>query len=59
MTSEQITDWRHSLGLTQTEAAARLGVSMRMYQYYEAGSYKIPLRVKEQCILMRGLSATL
>ena len=31
-------DLRERLGLTQSEMADKLGVTMRMYRYYEAGS---------------------
>lgn len=37
MTPTAIREWRSRLGLTQQQAADALGVSLRMYAYYEAG----------------------
>lgn len=34
---QALIDLRESLGLTQSEMAAKLGVAFRSYQYYEAG----------------------
>lgn len=37
MTSAELAAWRNRLGLTQAQAAAALGLSHRMYRYYEKG----------------------
>ncbi len=42
MTSSDLLDIRKSNGLTQAEIANRLGMSLRMYGYYEAGNRPIP-----------------
>lgn len=36
-------------GMTQGEAAAALGVSPRMWRYYEAGSHLLPKTVRLAC----------
>ncbi|MBA3810654.1 MAG: helix-turn-helix transcriptional regulator [Caulobacteraceae bacterium] len=46
--------WRVCHGMTQGEAAAALGVSPRMWRYYEAGSHILPKTVRLACI---GLDA--
>jgi hypothetical protein len=46
--------WRTGRGITQSEAAAALGVSPRMWRYYEAGSHLLPKTVRLACI---GLDA--
>jgi uncharacterized protein DUF2442/helix-turn-helix protein len=38
--------WRAAHRLTQTEAARALGVSPRMWRYYEAGSHLLPKTVR-------------
>jgi hypothetical protein len=38
--------WRMAHEMTQAEAAAALGVSPRMWRYYEAGSHLLPKTVK-------------
>jgi hypothetical protein len=42
--------WRTERGMTQTEAAASLGVSPRMWRYYEAGTHLLPKTVRLACI---------
>jgi transcriptional regulator with XRE-family HTH domain len=37
MTSAELMTWRKRMGLTQAQAAAALGLSHRMYRYYEKG----------------------
>jgi hypothetical protein len=44
--SEWLRAWRLGHGLTQAEAAASLGVSPRMWRYYEAGSHLLPKTVR-------------
>ena len=44
--SEWLRAWRFGHGLTQAEAAASLGVSPRMWRYYEAGSHLLPKTVR-------------
>ncbi len=41
--------WRASHGMTQAEAADALGVSVRMWRYYEAGSHLLPKTVRLAC----------
>jgi hypothetical protein len=38
--------WRTAHGMTQAEAASALGVSPRMWRYYEAGSHLLPKTVR-------------
>jgi Protein of unknown function (DUF2442)/Helix-turn-helix domain len=38
--------WRAAHGMTQAEAAKALGVSPRMWRYYEAGSHLLPKTVR-------------
>lgn len=51
----QLRDWRRRIGLTQRDAADRLGVSRRQYQAYEAGT-PIPWTV---VLATRAISAGL
>jgi hypothetical protein len=46
--------WRASHGMTQAEAAVTLGLSPRMWRYYEAGTHLLPKTVRLACI---GLDA--
>jgi hypothetical protein len=46
--------WRDAHGMTQAEAAVALGVSPRMWRYYEAGTHLLPKTVRLACI---GLDA--
>ncbi len=46
--------WRNKHDMTQAEAATALGVSPRMWRYYEAGSHLLPKTVRLACI---GLDA--
>ena len=46
--------WRDGHRMTQSEAAAALGVSPRMWRYYEAGTHLLPKTVRLACI---GLDA--
>jgi DNA-binding XRE family transcriptional regulator len=39
-------DWRAARDMTQAEAARALGVSPRMWRYYEAGTHLLPKTVK-------------
>jgi DNA-binding XRE family transcriptional regulator len=36
---DRLREWRERVGLTQAEAALRLGASLRTYVYWEAGKY--------------------
>jgi predicted transcriptional regulator len=42
--------WRTEHRLTQADAAAALGVSPRMWRYYEAGTHLLPKTVRLACI---------
>jgi transcriptional regulator with XRE-family HTH domain len=39
-------EWRGDHGMSQTEAAKALGVSPRMWRYYEAGTHLLPKTVR-------------
>ena len=45
MTAPELLAWRHTRGLTQTQAAADLGVKLRAYQYWEMGKRPPPATV--------------
>mgnify|MGYP006435533715 CR=1 FL=1 len=49
MNPDDLKAWRARLSLSQREAAEALGLSPRIYQYYEAGSVRIPYPVKLAC----------
>ena len=49
MRAEGIRAWRKRLRLTQTEAGAAIGMSLRQMQSYEAGEAVIPLTVELAC----------
>lgn len=50
MDREGFRHWRKDyLGLTQAEAAERLGVSIRQVKHYEAGTRAIPDRTAQRC----------
>ena len=42
VTPQALKAWRGRLGLSQTAAAAALGLSRRAYQHYESGTRAIP-----------------
>lgn len=42
--------WRTARRMTQQEAAASLGVSPRMWRYYEAGTHLLPKTVRLACL---------
>lgn len=44
--AEAVKAWRERLGLSQADAAERLGISRRQYQYYEAGEQVPPRGVR-------------
>ena len=48
--------WRSGKGMTQTEAARALGVSPRMWRYYEAGSHLLPKTVRLAAIGLDALT---
>ena len=41
--------WRQDHDMTQAEAASALGVSPRMWRYYEAGEHPLPKTVRLAC----------
>ena len=49
MTPETFKAWRKRLSLSQREAAARIGISLRQLQNYEAGSAVVPQTVALAC----------
>ena len=44
--AEWLRTWRTARRMTQAEAARALGVSARMWRYYEAGSHLLPKTVR-------------
>lgn len=52
--AEWLRAWRQTHHMTQAEAAKALGVSPRMWRYYEAGSHLLPKTVRLAAI---GLDA--
>jgi hypothetical protein len=52
--SAWLQSWRTRHGMTQADAAKALGVSPRMWRYYEAGSHLLPKTVRLAAI---GLDA--
>ncbi|HCD17183.1 MAG: XRE family transcriptional regulator [Rhizobiales bacterium TMED83] len=61
MTPDQFKKWRKHLGWSQSEVAEKLGLKLRMIQYYEKGfrkgkSVKIPVAVEMACyVLAKGI----
>lgn len=53
--SHWLCSWRQAHRLTQAEAAKALGVSARMWRYYEAGEHLLPKMVRLAAI---GLDAS-
>lgn len=49
MTHDDLLTWRQWYGLTQAQAADRLGLTERMFRFYESGSHPIPLKVRLAC----------
>lgn len=52
--SARLKAWRNAHRMTQAEAATALGVSTRMWRYYEAGTHLVPKTVHLAC---RGFDA--
>ena len=48
--SKWLREWRDAHRMTQREAAAALGVSPRMWRYYEGGTHLVPKTVRLACI---------
>ncbi len=48
--ADWLREWRKGRGMTQAEAAAGLGVSPRMWRYYEAGMHLLPKTVRLACV---------
>jgi hypothetical protein len=48
--------WRSEKGMTQAEAARALGVSPRMWRYYEAGSHLLPKTVRLAAVGLDALT---
>ena len=48
--SKWLRAWREALGLSQADAAAALGVSPRMWRYYEAAEHLLPKTVRLACV---------
>ncbi len=47
--SSWLRGWRDNHKMTQSEAAKALGVSARMWRYYEAGTHLLPKTVRLAC----------
>lgn len=50
-----LTDFRKSLGLTQTEAANLVDLSLRSWQRYETGEQVIPKSILELFIIKNSI----
>jgi hypothetical protein len=48
--SAWLRSWREAHRMTQAEAASALGVSPRMWRYYEAGEHLLPKTVRLACV---------
>lgn len=48
--SKWLRAWREARGLSQAEAASALGVSSRMWRYYESAEHLLPKTVRLACI---------
>jgi hypothetical protein len=48
--AEWLRNWREGQRMTQAQAAAALGVSARMWRYYEAGTHLLPKTVRLACL---------
>ena len=49
MTPQDFTAWRNRLAMTQAQAAAALGYSVRAVSYWEHGDWPLPLSVPLAC----------
>jgi hypothetical protein len=54
--AEWLRSWRTAKRLTQAEAARALGVSPRMWRYYETGSHLLPKTVRLAAIGLDALT---
>jgi len=48
--SKWLRAWREARGLSQADAAAALGVSPRMWRYYETAEHLLPKTVRLACV---------
>lgn len=53
----EIKDWRARLGLTQSAAAAALGITLRWYQFLEAGKRSDGQRVEPDLTTRLAMAA--
>lgn len=49
MTADQLTEWRHRMGLTQAEAAAALNTPLGTYRGWEQGRHPAPGLIDVAC----------
>jgi transcriptional regulator with XRE-family HTH domain len=57
--AQQLSDWRHAQGLTQAQAAAECGISLRTYQEYEQGRYEPRSALARNALLQKVQTFTL
>lgn len=56
--SEQLKRWRDKQGLTQTQVAEQVGVSIRTYQYWEKGEFAPNRPLSARLHALTGIAPT-